>query len=166
MQRPKCPHVFWPATTNQQPISKNRNSGLELDRYTNFVHPKCVHTDVIISKVPWALPYSTWYHQFPAFPIQALTTAILLKEYTLTDRGTYLSLQQLRSNLTSAMELFKTGTDSEEDPLLLPGHLLVGNKARNSTLAYQFANWAVSASGQRVVTGFQKNGMQLYSGAP
>ncbi|KAF1365619.1 hypothetical protein EJ07DRAFT_150133 [Lizonia empirigonia] len=119
-----------------------------------------------IGQVPWGLPYSTWYHQFPAFPIQALSTASLLKEYTLTDRGTFLSLEQLQPNLTNALSQFKAGTDSEDDPLLLPGHLLVGRKARNATLAYQFADWATSARGQGVITGFQKNGKQLYSRAP
>ncbi|XPS71045.1 hypothetical protein M3J09_003231 [Ascochyta lentis] len=118
-----------------------------------------------IGQVPWGLPYSTWYDQSPAFPIQALSTASLLREYTLTDRGTYLSLEQLQPNLINALSQFKVGTDSEDDPLLLPGHLLVGRKARNATLAYQFANWATSARGQSVVTGFQKNGKQLYSGA-
>ncbi|KAH6619913.1 extracellular solute-binding protein family 1 [Boeremia exigua] len=119
-----------------------------------------------IGQVPWALPYSTWYHQFPAFPIQALSTASLLKEYTLTDRGTLLSLEQLQPNLTAALGQFKIGSDDETDPLLLPGHLLVGNKARNATLAQLFAAWATSARGQSVVTGFKKNGKQLYSGAP
>lgn len=119
-----------------------------------------------IGQVPWALPYSTWYHQFPAFPIQALSTASLLKEYTLTDRGTFLSLQALSPNLTAALRTFKNGTDNESDPLLLPGHLLVGNKARNATLAQQFAKWATSPRGQDVVTGFKKNDQQLYSGAP
>jgi ABC-type tungstate transport system permease subunit len=116
-----------------------------------------------IGQVPWSLPYSTWYHQFPAFPIQALTAAIILKEYTLTDRGTFLSLP---ANVTGSMQMFKVGTDSEDDPLLLPGHLLVGNKARNGTLAKRFAEWAMSARGQSVVTGFKKGGVQLYSGAP
>lgn len=64
------------------------------------------------------------------------------------------------------MQIFKKGTDSESDPLLLPGHLLVGMKARNATLAMKFANWAVGKSGQSVVTGFKKGGVQLYSGAP
>ncbi|KAF1916716.1 extracellular solute-binding protein family 1 [Ampelomyces quisqualis] len=119
-----------------------------------------------IGQVPWSLPYSNWYHQYPAFPIQALSAANLLKEYTLTDRGTFLSLQQTQPSLNTTMEKFKVGTDDESDPLILPGHLLIGNKARNATLAKQFADWATSANGQRVVTGFQKNGFQLYSGAP
>jgi ABC-type tungstate transport system permease subunit len=86
-----------------------------------------------------------------------------LKEYTLTDRGTFLSLP---ANVASGMAMYKVGSDSEDDPLLLPGHLLVGNKARNSTLAKKFAEWAISARGQSVVTGFKKGGVQLYSGAP
>lgn len=45
-----------------------------------------------IGQVPWATAYSTWYHQYIAFPIQALTAAIILQEYTITDRGTILSL--------------------------------------------------------------------------
>lgn len=113
--------------------------------------------------MPWAFTYSTWYHQFVAFPIQALTAAISLKEYTLTDRGTYLSLP---SNLTSRVEIFKAATDEEDDPLLNPAHLLVGRKASNETLAYLFADWATSANGQSVITSFKKNGQQLYSGAP
>jgi ABC-type tungstate transport system permease subunit len=116
-----------------------------------------------IGQVPWALPYSTWYHQFPAFPIQALTTAIVLKEYTLTDRGTYLSLP---ANVTGGMAIYKASTDDEDDPLLNPAHLLIGNKARNATFAKKFAEWAVGASGQSVVTNFKKGGVQLYSGAP
>ena len=58
------------------------------------------------------------------------------------------------------------GSDDAGDPLLLPGHLLVGNKARNATLAQEFARWATSERGQGVVEGFSKNGVQLYSGAP
>jgi ABC-type tungstate transport system permease subunit len=115
------------------------------------------------SKVPWASPYSTWYHQLIAFPLQALTAAIQLKEYTLTDRGTYLSLQ---TNLTSQMDIYKAATDDENDPLLNPAHLLVGKKASNSTFAHQFAQWATGPNGQNAITNFKKNGQQLYSGAP
>jgi ABC-type tungstate transport system permease subunit len=81
----------------------------------------------------------------------------------LTDRGTYLSLQ---TNLTSQMKIYKAATDDEDDPLLNPAHLLIGNKAANSSFAHQFAEWATSPSGQTVITSFKKNGQQLYSGAP
>jgi ABC-type tungstate transport system permease subunit len=138
-------------------LTRYDNSGTNLKEATLWLR---------IGQVPWALPYSTWYHQFPAFPIQALSTASLLKEYTLTDRGTFLSLKALSPNLMDGLQQFKVGTDDENDPLLLPGHLLVGNRARNATLAQQFANWATNAKGQKMVTGFQKNGTQLYTGAP
>jgi ABC-type tungstate transport system permease subunit len=106
----------------------------------------------------WTLPYSTWYHHFPASRIQALSTASLLKEHSLKDRGTFLSLKALSSNLTDALQQFKFGTSDENDTLLLPGHLLVGNRARNVTLVRQFAKWATSARGQIVVTEFKKDG--------
>ncbi|KAH7071818.1 extracellular solute-binding protein family 1 [Paraphoma chrysanthemicola] len=116
-----------------------------------------------IGQVPWGAPYSTWYHQYIAFPIQALTTAITLKEYTLTDRGTLLSLP---NSVFVKGEVFKAGQDDESDPLLNRGRLLLGKKAQNETLARQFAEWSVGPQGQSVVTGFKKNGTQLYSGAP
>ncbi|PVH99339.1 extracellular solute-binding protein family 1 [Periconia macrospinosa] len=116
-----------------------------------------------IGQVPWATPYSTWYHQYIAFPIQALTTSILLKEYTLTDRGTYLSLPASVANQTV---IFKAANDDENDPLLNPAHLVVSKTAQNQTIAYEFAKWAVGANGQKVITDFKKNGQQLYSGAP
>jgi ABC-type tungstate transport system permease subunit len=113
--------------------------------------------------VPWATAYSTWYHQYIVFPLQALTAAILLQEYTLTDRGTFLSLP---SNLTSQAVIYKAATDEADDPLLNPAHLLVGNKVQNVETAQEFAEWLVSPSGQEVITGFQKNGQHLYSPAP
>ncbi|KAH7320750.1 extracellular solute-binding protein family 1 [Stachybotrys elegans] len=116
-----------------------------------------------IGQVPWATPYSTWYHQYINFPIQALTASIALREYTLTDRGTYLSLSQ---ELARSAVVYKRATDDESDPLLNPAHLLVGRRAQNLTMAYRFADWLVSANGQRVITSFTRNGEQLYSGAP
>ncbi|KAH6634499.1 hypothetical protein B0J18DRAFT_21715 [Chaetomium sp. MPI-SDFR-AT-0129] len=118
---------------------------------------------ISIGQVPWATAYSTWYHQYIAFPIQALTAAILLNEYTLTDRGTFLSLP---SNLTSATTIYKASTDAAEDPLLNPAHLLVGAKAPNPKTADAFAKWTVGPAGQNVIKGFKKNGEQLYSPAP
>ncbi|KAK1762047.1 hypothetical protein QBC33DRAFT_582020 [Phialemonium atrogriseum] len=118
---------------------------------------------ISIGQVPWATAYSTWYHQYIAFPIQALTAAILLDEYTLTDRGTFLSLP---ANMSSQTTIYKASTDDADDPLLNPAHLLVGEKAPNPETAKTFAEWLVSKRGQDVITGFKKNGQQLYSGAP
>ncbi len=92
-----------------------------------------------------------------------MTAAILLDEYTLTDRGTFLSLP---TNLTSQTTIFKAATDDADDPLLNPAHLLVGARAPNPKPAAAFAQWIVSSSGQDVIKGFTKNGQQLYSPAP
>ena len=114
-------------------------------------------------QVPWATAYSTWYHQYIAFPIQALTAAILLNEYTLTDRGTFLSLP---SDLTNRTTVYKASTDDESDPLLNPAHLLVGARAQNPDVAKAFAQWLVGSRGQGFIIGFKKNGQQLYTPAP
>ncbi|KAI0407016.1 putative extracellular tungstate binding protein [Xylaria palmicola] len=116
-----------------------------------------------IGQVPWATAYSTWYHQFIDFPIQALTAAILLEEYTITDRGTMLSLDAELANRTV---VYKAGSDAAADPLLNPAHLLVGARAPNPGRAVAFAEWVVSDRGQAVIAGFRKNGQQLYSPAP
>ena len=60
-----------------------------------------------IGQVPWATAYSKWYHQYIAYPIQALTAAILLDEYTITDRGTYLSISTQLQNQTT---IYKAAT--------------------------------------------------------
>ncbi|PNY24000.1 3-methyl-2-oxobutanoate dehydrogenase [lipoamide] kinase, mitochondrial [Tolypocladium capitatum] len=91
-----------------------------------------------IGQVPWATAYSTWYHQYIGFPIQALTAAILLQEYTITDRGTILSLD---AGLRNQTVVYKAGTDNADDPLLNPAHLLVGKKAPDAQRATAFAKW-------------------------
>ena len=42
-----------------------------------------------IGQVPWAYPYSFFYHVMPAFPFQALEAAARLGEYHLVDWGTW-----------------------------------------------------------------------------
>jgi ABC-type tungstate transport system permease subunit len=116
-----------------------------------------------IGQVPWATAYSTWYHQYIAFPIQALTAAILLDEYTITDRGTYLSIP---TELQSKTVIYKAASDDAEDPLLNPAHILIGVGAMNEEMADRFARWAISDEGREVITGFKKNGQQLYTAAP
>ncbi|TGZ81125.1 hypothetical protein EX30DRAFT_364142 [Ascodesmis nigricans] len=117
-----------------------------------------------IGQVPWATAYSTWYHQYIGFPNAALKSAILLNEYTLTDRGTYLSLPAELQNQTV---IYKAGGDEDpEDPLLNPAFLLVGAKAKDEEMARMFAEWCVGQGGQDVVRGFKKSGEVLYSPAP
>lgn len=116
-----------------------------------------------IGQVPWANAYSKWYHQYMAFPLQALEAAIRLGEYTITDRGTLLSLDPQTANAT---RIFKAGSDDENDPLLNPARVLVGTKAPNPDRAKQFAQWVTGPSAQKAITDFKKNGEQLYTGAP
>ncbi|KAF3941563.1 hypothetical protein ABW19_dt0205609 [Dactylella cylindrospora] len=116
-----------------------------------------------IGQVPWATAYSTWYHAYIAFPIQALTAAILLKEYTITDRGTFLSIATSLQNQTV---IYKAATDNETDPLLNPSHLLIGTKAEDKNITTLFKDWVIGEEGQKAITGFKKNGEQLYTGAP
>ncbi|TFK65918.1 hypothetical protein BDN72DRAFT_880626 [Pluteus cervinus] len=117
-------------------------------------------------EVPWGLAYSKWYHQYPRFPIEALGGASLLSEYTLTDRGTWLSSPP---EVTSQLAIFKAGSDVASDPLLNPAHVLLGAKAdpEHLDIAQGFMAWAVSADGgQKVIGEFKKNGEVLYSKAP
>ncbi|KAL2679115.1 hypothetical protein Neosp_009876 [[Neocosmospora] mangrovei] len=116
-----------------------------------------------IGQVPWATAYSTWYHQYIAFPIQALTAAILLNEYTITDRGTILSLD---AGLRNQTKIYKAGSDAADDLLLNPARALIGTKAPNADEATAFVKWLVSDKGQDVIAGFEKDGQQLYSRAP
>lgn len=116
-----------------------------------------------IGQVPWATAYSKWYHQYIAYPIQALKAAILLDEYTITDRGTYLSIPKSMQNQTV---IYKAATDDASDPLLNPAHILIGKGAKNEKMADKFTHWTVSAEGQKVITSFKKGGEQLYSAAP
>lgn len=72
----------------------------------------------------------------------------------------------LNAELRNQTIVYKSGTDRADDSLLNPGYLLVGEKASNAEEATKFAKWLVSQSSQDIVTGFEKNGEQLYSGAP
>lgn len=47
-----------------------------------------------IGQTPWAHPYSSWYHRYIEFPFAALRAACALGEYTLTDKGTWLSIEE------------------------------------------------------------------------
>ncbi|KAL3475144.1 hypothetical protein BJX99DRAFT_230316 [Aspergillus californicus] len=116
-----------------------------------------------IGQVPWASKYSTWYHQYVAYPTQALAAAAALQEYTLTDWGTYLTVDK---SVQQQVVIYKRGTDDVKDLLLMPGHLLVGSKAKDPALAKEFAAWATGKDGQALIKAFLKNGQLVYSPAP
>ncbi|TFK32375.1 hypothetical protein BDQ12DRAFT_716440 [Crucibulum laeve] len=121
---------------------------------------------ITIGQVPWALVYSKWYHQYPRFPLEALEAASLLSEYTITDRGTWLSSPK---SVTGNLDIFKAGSDDASDPLLNPAHVLLSSKAnsQNVKVCEAFMSWVVSEDGgQKVIANFEKNGEILYSKAP
>lgn len=97
------------------------------------------------------------------YPVQALEDAIKLKEYTLTDKGTYLTLDP---KLAKQVKIYGIGKDHENDLLLNPASLLIGKRAKTKVMVQRFANWAISCSGQDVIKSFQKEGKKLYTGAP
>jgi ABC-type tungstate transport system permease subunit len=118
-----------------------------------------------IGQAPWALPYSKWYHQYPQYPLQALKAASVLNEYTITDRGTWLSSP---SDVKDTLTIFKAGGDeTPDDPLLNPAHVLLSANAGNPDIAESFMKWVVSHDGgQKVIREFKKNDEVLYSEAP
>ncbi|KAJ7065370.1 hypothetical protein C8F01DRAFT_982422 [Mycena amicta] len=119
---------------------------------------------IAIGQVPWAFAYSTWYHQYPRFPLQAVAAAAMLGEYTLTDRGTLLSSPQ---EVTSALTYYICASDDESDRLLNPAHFLRNAVCLDDSLAKAFMAWVVtSTGGQAVIGGFKKGGKVLYSKAP
>lgn len=60
-----------------------------------------------IGQTPWSYPYSNWYHRYVDFPFAALRAAAQLGEYTITDRGTWLSVDGW---IRDSMDIFVTLT--------------------------------------------------------
>lgn len=135
---------------------------------------------VAIGQVPWGLAYSKWYHQYTMYPIDALTAAALLKEYTITDRGTWLSTP---TNITKMLVRYNEGEDDPAqsiagkpeglaDPLLNPAFFLTSTKICNGNkdLADEFLSWTVDSDlGQKVIEEFRGNASPnewLYTRAP
>ncbi|RCI16402.1 hypothetical protein L249_2867 [Ophiocordyceps polyrhachis-furcata BCC 54312] len=115
-----------------------------------------------IGQVPWTDDNSTLYQRFEAFPIQALTMAMDMDAYTLTDKGTLLSVNETVRN---QVVVYSKGTDDEDDVLLNPAHLLIGAQG-NQEMAKSFAEWLIDEKGQSVIADFEKNGEKLYTRAP
>ncbi|KZP29918.1 hypothetical protein FIBSPDRAFT_851079 [Athelia psychrophila] len=125
-----------------------------------------------IGQIPWAHTYSKWYHQFPSYPLTALETASKLQEYTLTDRGTFLTLESTNRELTDNLHIYKAGKDEDPaDPLLNLATVLLGARVckADAELANNFVDWAIRPDGgQDVIKNFRKEGSDeyLYTGAP
>lgn len=99
-------------------------------------------------------------------------------EYTITDRGTWLSTP---ADVTSTLVRYNAGQDDKNqdvggtgenaaDPLLNPAFFLSSTKIcdDNKQLAADFLNWTISEDGQKVVEDFrsQFSSEWLYTRAP
>lgn len=132
------------------------------DKSANNIKESAIWT--AIGQTPWAHPYSSWYHRYVEFPFAALKAACVLGEYTLTDKGTWLSID---GEIREKMSIFKASTDALDDPLLNSAHILVGARGKNISIAHKFADWMIARDGgQKVVEEFAVNGAILYSVAP
>ncbi|KAF8134245.1 hypothetical protein EV363DRAFT_1429857 [Boletus edulis] len=97
--------------------------------------------------------------------------ASALSEYTLTDKGTWLSSPE---DVTSALSVFAQGGDiNPNDPLLNPAHVILGAKAdpANKEIWEKFIEWVkLPNGGQQVISDFKQppgpSGVVLYSQAP
>ena len=101
-----------------------------------------------------------------------MEAAAKLREYTLTDRGIFLTLKATKPELTSTLGVFKEGGDEKpNDPLLNPAHVLLGTHIHddNAKLAKDFVDWLIKRDGgQDVIKYFKKDGTDdyLYTMAP
>ncbi|THH27183.1 hypothetical protein EUX98_g7010 [Antrodiella citrinella] len=117
---------------------------------------------IAIGQVPWALAYSSWYHQYPMFPAQALQAASALSEYTLSDRGSWLSSPD---EVTKAMTVFKQGSDDAPE-LYSQCHALVSTEPGDKVLVKEFMQWLLTVDGgQKIVREFERRGEPLYAPA-
>ncbi|KAJ3859808.1 hypothetical protein EV359DRAFT_75473 [Lentinula novae-zelandiae] len=120
---------------------------------------------VDIGQVPWAYPPSPWYHIYPRFPRESLRAASVLGEYTLTDRGTWLSSEK---GVREGLRVFKGQThlgDAKGGALLNPCNALLGSSPLYKDLAVEFMRWVVKPDGgQKVVKEFiSGDGEMIYS---
>ncbi|KAK5947143.1 hypothetical protein PMZ80_001290 [Knufia obscura] len=132
-----------------------------------------------IGQTPWSEPYSPWYHKFNAFPKEALFEAARKGEYTLVDRGTWISMKDQPE--MSSMTCFKEGaiswheqpTDMKQghvlngDALGNPAHALLSPHAQDRELGKLFLKWMLwTRGGQEVIRNFKVNGTPLHGLSP
>ena len=91
--------------------------------------------------------------------MEALRAAASLTEYTLSDRGTWLSSP---SDVTGALRIYKAGSEENRE-LLNPCHLLSSPSPMDEGITNTFMDWIRDwDGGQLVVRTFVKNGDILY----
>lgn len=110
-----------------------------------------------IWKAAGVTPGGRWYLEAGLGMGEVITMATERGGYTLTDRGTYLAYKS-KTNLKVALE---------GDPVLFnPYGVIMVNPAKHPhvkvELAKKFIDFLTSKQGQRLITGFQINGEQLF----
>jgi len=92
-----------------------------------------------------------------------LKAASSAAEYTITDRGIWLSSDY---NVRLPLKVYKQGLDVDpDDPLLSPAHLLLAKKHKD--LHNAFVEWVIDRNGgQAVIRTFPTKESPLYSEAP
>jgi tungstate transport system substrate-binding protein len=103
-------------------------------------------------------PKDKWYRDIGGSMGQALNAASAMDAYTLTDRGTWLNFKN-RGSLAVAVE---------GDPRLINRYDVIElNKQKHDggklALAKLFADWLVSAEGQRAIGAYEVNGERLFN---
>ena len=95
-----------------------------------------------------------------------MQAAALLSEYTLTDRGTWLSSPP---SVTDELVVYKAAQDdapaNDDSAILLnPCTAVLSAEPVDKELAGIFMDWVLDANGgQKVIREFKKNGEQLYT---
>jgi ABC-type tungstate transport system permease subunit len=98
------------------------------------------------------------------YPREALQAAAQLKEYTLSDKGTYTAADK---SVQDAVRIYLIGSDNADDLLLNPGRALRASQPMDEELAVDFMQWLkADDGGQEVVRTHSMNGVILYSTAP
>lgn len=160
--------VFDPVTPDYTRLKsatniKDSELWIQVGQVQSLPPTNLVHRLTLPNQVPWATKYCNWYYQYMAYPIQALAAAAALREYTLTDWETYLSVDEsVRKQIT----IYKKGSESTYDPLPMPVHLLISSRAKNGGMSKNFADWLTSRAGQEMIEQFRKNGQQVYTPPP
>jgi tungstate transport system substrate-binding protein len=128
-------------------ISRGDRSGThiaELDLW------KAAGIDIATAKGPW-------YREIGQGMGAALNMAAASNAYVLSDRGTWLAFQN-RGDLAIAVEGDKRLFNQYGVMLVNPAKIPTVKKE----LGQQFIDWLVSAEGQKVISGYQIGGKQLF----
>ena len=99
----------------------------------------------------------TWYREVGAGMGATLNTAVGMRAYTLTDRGTWLSFRN-KGDFTILVE---------GDPQLFnPYGVILVNPAKHphvkAELGQQFIDWLIGSEGQSLIASYAINGQQLF----